>query len=118
MYLVDRVKDVFKCDNWLVSPAEVERVLAADPAVRECVVVDRPEEFSGAVAAALLVLADPTADPDAVVARVNAQLPYYQHIRAARVLAEIPRSPNGKVSRRDLRELLATVDTATPGGVT
>ncbi|MEU4349646.1 AMP-binding protein [Streptomyces sp. NPDC023838] len=106
LFLVDRIKDVFKCDNYLVSPAEVERALSAHPAVADCAVVDLPDPLSGAVAAALVVLADPAASLPAVVAEVNAALPYYQHVRHAEPADAVPRSANGKIERRQLREEL------------
>ncbi|MFH8571850.1 class I adenylate-forming enzyme family protein [Streptomyces sp. NPDC017993] len=113
LFLVDRLKDVFKCDNFLVSPSEVERVAARDPRVQEAVVVDLPDAFRGAVAGALVVLAAAGADPDtadrtlaSVLADVNAQLPYYEHIQQARAVGSIPRSGNGKIQRRVLREQL------------
>ncbi|WP_269853350.1 class I adenylate-forming enzyme family protein [Streptomyces sp. RPT161] len=113
LFLIDRLKDVFKCDNFLVAPSEVELVLGRHPFVRESVVVDLPDAFSGAVAGALIVL-DPSATADGTaeqavaeaVAFVNDRLPYYQHIRQARAVEAIPRSGNGKIQRRLLREQL------------
>jgi long-chain acyl-CoA synthetase len=102
LFLVDRLKDVFKCDNWLVSPTEIEQVVGKHPAVRECVVVDHPDPYRGAVAHAFVVLADP-GDLDPVRDWANAQLPYYQHIQHITGVPAIPRSPNGKVQRRDIR---------------
>ncbi|MFJ9775891.1 AMP-binding protein [Kitasatospora sp. NPDC101157] len=104
LFLVDRIKDVFKCDNYLVSPSEVEKELRAHPDVADCAVFDVPDPVSGAVAAALVVLRDPAAGTDAVLAAVNARLPYYQHVRAAQAVESVPRSANGKIQRRDLRE--------------
>jgi long-chain acyl-CoA synthetase len=102
LFLVDRLKDVFKVDNWLVSPSEIEAVLAGHPAVRECVVVDRPHPYRGAVPYAFVVLAQP--EPlDGIQDWANAQMPYYQHIQQIGVVDAIPRSPNGKVARRDIR---------------
>ncbi|MFG2718547.1 class I adenylate-forming enzyme family protein [Streptomyces sp. NPDC048416] len=112
LFLVDRLKDVFKCDNFLVAPSEVELVVARHPLVREAVVVDLPDEFSGAVAGALLVLDPSVAAQDTgqavadAVAFVSDRLPYYQHIRYAHAVEAIPRSGNGKIQRRLLRERL------------
>ncbi|MFC7259805.1 class I adenylate-forming enzyme family protein [Streptomyces lutosisoli] len=107
LFVVDRLKDVFKCDNWLVSPQEIEQVLLAHPAVADGVVVDHPDEFSGAVAVALVVTRRPEEQEalDAIAADVNSGLPYYQHIRHIRAVPEIARSGGGKVRRQDLRRL-------------
>ncbi|WP_329580424.1 AMP-binding protein [Kitasatospora sp. NBC_01250] len=120
LFLVDRIKDVFKCDNYLVSPTEVEKTLRGHPAVADCVVFDVPDPVSGAVAAAFVVLADVPADAaagalDAVLAAANARLPYYQHVRAARAVDAIARSTNGKIQRRELREqFIARRETVPP----
>ncbi|QIS10033.1 class I adenylate-forming enzyme family protein [Nocardia arthritidis] len=107
LFLVDRIKDVFKCDNELVSPAEIERVLAAHPAVRDCVVVDYPHRFSGAVAYAFVVPHDPAAADLAEITNfVNAKVPYYQCIHHMELAEVIPRSPIGKIQRRVLRDRL------------
>ncbi|MHB9848705.1 class I adenylate-forming enzyme family protein [Streptomyces krungchingensis] len=107
LFVVDRLKDVFKCDNWLVSPQEIEQVLLAHPAVADCAVVDHPDEFSGAVAVALVVTRRPEGPEalDAIAADVNSGLPYYQHIRHIRAVPDIARSGGGKVRRQDLRRL-------------
>ncbi|BCL32532.1 class I adenylate-forming enzyme family protein [Streptomyces aurantiacus] len=114
LFVVDRLKDVFKCDNWLVSPQEIERVLLGHPDVVDCVVVDHPDEFSGAVAAALVVPRDGTGPEalGAIASDVNSGLPYYQHVRHIRAVDEIARSGGGKVRRQDLRRLFEILLTA------
>ncbi len=106
LYLVDRIKDVFKCDNWLVSPTEIETVLRRHPAVADCVVVDHPDEFRGAVACALVVSRDASAGAVDLAEFVNEQVPYFQRLWRVEVVDRIPRSANGKVQRADLRELV------------
>ncbi|MGH3770142.1 MAG: class I adenylate-forming enzyme family protein [Pseudonocardiaceae bacterium] len=104
LFVVDRLKDVFKCDNELVAPAEIERVLHRHPAVADCAVVDYPDEFSGAVAYALIVSRDGAADLAEIAEFVNGQVPYYQRLRHVELREYIPRSPNGKILHRELRE--------------
>jgi long-chain acyl-CoA synthetase len=110
LILLDRRADLFKQDNWPVSPAAIERRLARHAAVRDCAVVELPDEISGGVPYALLVLRDGVG-PEAVRAILdwaNTRAPYYEHIADATVLDAIPRSANGKLQRRYLRELLAS----------
>jgi long-chain acyl-CoA synthetase len=104
LFVVDRIKDVFKCDNFLVTPTEVERTLLRHPAIADCVVLDYPDQLSGAVAYALVVAPGPKADTAAAIDLVNRDMPYYQQVRYAEVVERIPRSPNGKVQRKALRE--------------
>jgi long-chain acyl-CoA synthetase len=104
LYVVDRIKDTFKCDNWLVSPTEVERILLRHPAVADCVVLDYPDEFRGAVAYAIVVSNDPLASPADLIEFTNSQVAYYEQLRHVELATSIPRSPTGKVERRALRE--------------
>ncbi|MFE6273070.1 AMP-binding protein [Streptomyces goshikiensis] len=108
LFLLDRLRDVFKCDNFLVAPSEVELVLGRHPHVAESVVVDLPDGFGGAVAGALVVLAEGHGpdELDRVLAEANERLPYYQRVRRAQAVPAIPRSGNGKIQRRLLREQL------------
>jgi long-chain acyl-CoA synthetase len=101
LYLVDRLKDVFKCDNEMVAPSELERVLGGHPDVADCAVVDRPDPVHGAVPYAL------------VVRHTNDKLEPYQQIRRAAAVAGIPRSPIGKIDRRALRARAADTEEVT-----
>ena len=107
--VIDRLKDVFKCDNWLVSPSDIEQVALRHPAVRECVVFDHPDEFSTAVAHAVVVLADPTVPVSRIAEFVNAQVPYYERLHRVLAVDAVPRSVTGKIQRRDLRPLTAHI---------
>ncbi len=105
LYVVDRIKDVFKRDNWLVSPTEIERVLRRHPAVLDCVVLDYPHPVSGAVAYAM-VIGTTEADPAELAGFVNRQLPYYEHLEHVELVTDIARTPTGKPARAQLREEL------------
>jgi long-chain acyl-CoA synthetase len=108
LFLVDRRGDVFKCDNEMVAPSDLERELAAQPGVAGCAVVDRPDPIHGAVPHALVVLADDDGTRlDAIMRATNERLAPYQRIRYATAVAAIPRSPIGKIDRRALRARVA-----------
>ncbi|WP_251094257.1 class I adenylate-forming enzyme family protein [Streptomyces sp. Caat 7-52] len=108
LFVADRLGDVFKCDNEIVAPTEVEAVLARHPAVADCVVFGHPDEFSGAVAHALVVPRAPeNEDAAALAARiaeeVNADLAPFQQIHYIDAVPALPRGPGGKIQRRLLR---------------
>lgn len=104
LFVVDRIKDVFKRDNWLVSPTEIERVLLRHPGVADCAVVDAPHPLSGAVAHGVIVRRDPTVTAADVTAFVAGRLPYYEHLADVEFVDEIPRTANGgKIQRAELR---------------
>ncbi|MEU0336029.1 class I adenylate-forming enzyme family protein [Streptomyces sp. NPDC006193] len=104
LHLVDRIKDVFKCDNFLVSPAEVEAVLRRHPAVADCVVVGRADAARGALACALVESRRPDVAAEDIAAFVNGRVPYFQRVWRVEIVDRIPRSANGKVQRLRLRE--------------
>ncbi|MEU0677536.1 class I adenylate-forming enzyme family protein [Streptomyces sp. NPDC006172] len=111
LYLADRLGDVFKYDNELVSPTAVERVIEDDPRVTECVVVGRPDPVHGATAWAGVVLRDPPPGPrDAVLAsvaeRANRRLAVFERLHTVEALDAVPRTPTGKPERQALRRRL------------
>ncbi|RKT55608.1 AMP-binding protein [Saccharothrix australiensis] len=112
LHLVDRLKDFFKTDNYLVSPSEVEAVLERHPAVLESAVVGYPDPLSGHVVTAFAAVAeDRRREPGLaadITAFVAARVPYYQRVRHLELVTALPRSPNGKVRRRDLLAELIT----------
>ncbi|MEU9587195.1 AMP-binding protein [Streptomyces werraensis] len=111
--LVDRVDDIFKYDNEIVSPARVERALARDPRVADCVVAGLRDAEHGRTAWAGVVLREDPGERRAeavlrsVVARANERLASFEHIRAADVLSAVPRTPTGKPARSRVRQALA-----------
>lgn len=117
LHVVDRIDDLFKCADQLVSPAEVEAVLERHPAVRDCAVVGYPDELAGAVPAAWVVLADgfprSAGTVAGIIAFVAGRVPHYQQLRHIEVTAAVPRSRAGKVNRRELRAELVTRRTLT-----
>lgn len=112
LYVTDRRSDVFKRDNELVAPADVEEALAAHPAVRECVVFGHPDPYSGHVPHGLIVLHEGQDPHGRELLRsihdfTDARLAEYQRLGHLTVVDAVPRSRNGKVQRRELRERFA-----------
>lgn len=113
LFLVDRLGDVFKHDNELVSPSAVEAVLGDDPRVTDCIAAGWPDDVHGAVVWTGIVLRDPAAPGliavvDSIVERANERLAPYERIHRAEVLDAVPRTPVGKPERRMLSRQLST----------
>ncbi|MFF3291980.1 class I adenylate-forming enzyme family protein [Streptomyces sp. NPDC003023] len=117
LFLVDRLGDVFKYDNELVSPTAVERIITDDPRVAECVVVGWPDPVHGAVVWAGIVLHETPGPPhhaphavldvlDAITEKANSRLAHFERIRRVEALEAVPRTPTGKPRRTELRRRL------------
>ncbi|MEZ5114892.1 MAG: AMP-binding protein [Candidatus Nanopelagicales bacterium] len=102
--LVGREKDLVITGGLNVYPADVERVLDAQPEVAESAVVGLPDDDLGERLVAVVVPAPGhVVDPDDLVARLRADLAGYQVPRDVRVVAALPRNAMGKVQKQRLR---------------
>ena len=104
LILMDRSKDMIISGGFNIYPTDLEARLADQPAVREAAVIGVPSDKWGETPFAVVVLADPAADPQIVLAEANARLGKTQRISGIAVVDELPRSPIGKVLKRDLRD--------------
>ena len=94
-----------------VHPAEVERVLAAHPAVAEAAVVGLPDpEWGERVAAAIVPAVAREPRVQAIHRHCRELLGPAGRPRALVVLAELPRNPNGKIDRARLAARLSGSD--------
>ncbi len=103
-WFMGRRDDIIKSFGYRVSPFEVERVLKDHPAVADCAVVGEevgPDKTI--VAAYLLPAAGQTIDSKAIMAYAAQHLASYKCPRAVHIVADLPRTANGKVLRRALR---------------
>ncbi|UUW89256.1 class I adenylate-forming enzyme family protein [Pimelobacter simplex] len=102
--LVARRTDLIIRGGENVYPAEVEAVLTDHPEVRECVVLGVPHDDLGQEVAAVVVPADPQADPALLRATLEAharqELAHYKVPAHWRIGVDpLPRNATGKVVR-------------------
>src|ERR1043165_9588813 len=103
--IVGRKKDVIISGGFNIYPVGLEAALAAHAAVAEAAVVGVPSTRWGETPVAFVVLVPgQTADPDGLRAFANARLGSTQRIADVTVVDALPRSPIGKVLKRELRE--------------
>jgi acyl-CoA synthetase (AMP-forming)/AMP-acid ligase II len=84
-----------------VAPAEVERELTLHPAVADAAVVGRPDAELGEVPVAYVALRG-DASPGELRAWLALRLAPWKHVRDVVVVDALPRSPAGKLLRREL----------------
>ncbi|KAJ6627767.1 Luciferin 4-monooxygenase [Pseudolycoriella hygida] len=106
-YIVDRIKELIKWKGFQVAPAEIEALLLTHPKIIDCGVIGKPDEVAGELAMAFVVRADESLTENDVVEFVNKNSSPAKKLRGGVIfIAAIPKSPAGKILRRDLRELL------------
>lgn len=107
LHVLDRRTDLLVSGGENVYPAEVEAVLASHPAVAEAAVVGAADARWGQVPVALVV-ARPghNLDPGALIASCREQLAPFKVPARIVAVAQLPRTPGGKLQRARLRDLV------------
>ena len=115
LVLLDRRKDMLISGGFNVYPSDLEAVLRGHPAVADVAVAGVPSREWGETPVAFVVLAPGAAsDAAALQAWANGRLGKTQRLSALHLLPELPRSAIGKVLKRELRELAASLSAAAP----
>lgn len=106
LHYAGRADDVIISSGWTISPLEVERVLFTHPQVSEAAVVGVPDRTRGHVVKAFVVASGSTGDEltSALQDLVRTELSPHEYPRQVEFVAELPKTPNGKINRRALRE--------------
>jgi len=102
--IVDRKKDMILVSGFNVYPNEIEDVLTQMPGIRECAAVGVPDEHSGEAVKVVLVRDDPAVTAEQVKAFCHDQLTGYKRPRIIEFRDDLPKTPVGKVLRRELRD--------------
>jgi long-chain acyl-CoA synthetase len=109
-YVLDRSKEMIKYKGFPVAPAEVESLLLEHPAVRDCGVVAKPDLDAGEIPCAFVVLRESFMPSDALAKElcdfVADRLSRHKQPREVHFVDVVPRTPSGKILRRELRKTL------------
>lgn len=114
-----RADDVIISAGWTMSAVEIENALLAHPDIREAAAIGVPDETRGQIVKAFLVT-----DRDAGEAFdreiqdfVRNRLSQHEYPRQVAIVAELPKTPAGKVNRKVLRDRERLVDGHTNNNV-
>ena len=101
---VDRAKYLIKSGGENVYPAEIERILLADPRVDDAVVVRRADARWGEVPVAVIARNDDTLTAEELLAKCRQQLAGFKQPKEIRFVAfaDLPRSTTGKIQRHEV----------------
>ncbi len=110
-YVLDRSKEMIKYKGFPVAPAEVESVLLEHHAVRDCGVVAKPDPSAGEIPCAFIVLRPGFVASDELDQELRAfvadRLARHKQPREIRFVEAVPRTPSGKILRRELRKTIS-----------
>lgn len=97
-----REDDVLNCQGYRVSAIEVERTMAPHPAIAEVAVGESRRADGVALMTAYVVPAVERPDEQEILAWTAGRLAAYKCPRLIKLVAALPRTPNGKVMRKRL----------------
>jgi acyl-CoA synthetase (AMP-forming)/AMP-acid ligase II len=109
LFIVDRKKDMILSGSQNIYPADIEAVMRDHPAVADVAVVGVPSERWGETPLALVVAAGAGDPPDtgSLVEWTNQRVGKQQRLAGAVYVVDLPRNPNGKILKRELRKQYA-----------
>jgi acyl-CoA synthetase (AMP-forming)/AMP-acid ligase II len=113
LFIKDRLKEMIIRGGANIYPAEVERVLVADPRIRDAAVVGKPDPRLGEVVVAFVELAPDFAPgpemEEALRAVCLSQLARYKVPEVWRFMPDMPRNAMNKIVKPRLREIAAAL---------
>jgi long-chain acyl-CoA synthetase len=101
--IVDRKKDMILVSGFNVYPTELEDVVSQMDGVMECACVGVPDAKSGEAVKLVIVKKDPGLTEAKVRAYCKENLTGYKQPKVIEFRADLPKTPVGKILRRELR---------------
>ena len=102
--IVDRKKDMILVSGFNVYPNEVEEVVSSCPGVLECAAIGVPDEKTGEAVKLVVVKKDPALTEAQIQDYCRANLTGYKQPRVIEFRTDLPKTPVGKILRRELRD--------------
>jgi len=105
LHLVDRAKDMIISGGENIASVEVENVLLDHPAIFECAVIGIPDERWGEKVHAVVSLhPGQKVSPEELLDWCKDKISGYKRPRSFDIIPELPKSPVGKILKRELRD--------------
>ena len=101
--IVDRKKDMILVSGFNVFPTELEDVVAQLAGVMECACIGMPDDKTGEAVKLVIVKKDPNLTEADVRAHCRENLTGYKQPKVVEFRADLPKTPVGKILRRELR---------------
>lgn len=104
IHIVDRKKDMILVSGFNVYPNEIEDVLSSLPGVLEAAAIGVPDAKTGEAVKVFVVRTDPDLTEQQVRDHCARELTNYKRPREVVFLPDLPKTPVGKILRRNLRD--------------
>jgi len=106
LYLTDRQAHMIISGGVNIYPQEAENILAGHPAVVDVAVIGVPDDEMGEAVKAVVQPVDVGSDDleAELIAYCRSELATYKCPRTVDFVDELPRDPNGKLFKRNLRD--------------
>jgi long-chain acyl-CoA synthetase len=105
VYIVDRTKDMLLCGGFNVYPRNIEEAIYQHPSVEEVSVIGVPDAYRGETPKAFVKVKAGASPPtfEDMKAFLKDRLGKHEMIGAMEMRDELPKTPVGKISKKDLR---------------
>ncbi|MBW2462334.1 MAG: acyl--CoA ligase [Deltaproteobacteria bacterium] len=109
LFLVGRESEMIKSGAHRIAPKEIEEIIENAPGVSACAVVGRPNELLGQVPVAFIVPSPDSAPParQDILRHCRDKLSRFKIPKEMHFVDDLPKTANGKLLRRALRDRLA-----------
>ncbi|TMH26462.1 MAG: long-chain fatty acid--CoA ligase, partial [Betaproteobacteria bacterium] len=106
VFIVDRTKDMILCGGYNVYPRNIEEAIYEHPAVAEVCVIGVPDTYRGQSPKAFVKLKDsaPPLTLDELKGFLATRLGKHEMVQHLELRAELPKTPVGKLSKKELVE--------------
>ncbi|MGD9975328.1 MAG: class I adenylate-forming enzyme family protein [Desulfatirhabdiaceae bacterium] len=109
LFIVDRLKDMIITGGENVYPREVEELLYTRPEIQECAVIGMPDsEWGERITAFIIPAPDQSVDTAALKTYLKSNLSSFKVPKEFRIVDTLPKSPAGKILKRELRNQFVT----------
>ncbi|RZC36036.1 4-coumarate--CoA ligase 1-like, partial [Asbolus verrucosus] len=108
IYVIERMKEMFKYQSWHIVPSSIEAVILEHPAVKEVVVFGIPRGEEGDVPAACIVLKDDfNVDKEEIEKFVEERVSDKERLRGGIIFSNnLPKTPSGKLIRMEVKNIV------------
>lgn len=112
-WYIGRIDDVIISSGYTIGPIEVEGAINRHPAVEECAVIASPDKDRGSIVKAVVVLKRGITGSEKLEQDirdfVKTRLSKHEYPRKVEFTTELPKTPDGKIKRKLLKEKEAKI---------